>query len=167
MTDEPPNVFEQFAQQQMRRKSYDKAMQGEARRAAKTKVYRSDAEAPLVPGAQEKKQRDEARQVRIYRRHKRAEIRALLEGPYRVHWLQLSRVLRRLTIEDSDALVDYVKNAAWLRNADRLTRYIVLAAISHRIVRLRVINGYPEFDDSLPHEPPTAYETIRELLSHR
>ena len=139
----------------------------EKRRAAKrqAKLYTSDKQAPLVPSAQEKKQRDATRQFRAYRRHKRAEIRALLEGQYRVPFLQLSRVLRRLTIEDTQPLLDYVEQAQWMVEADRVTRYIVLASISHRITKLRIQNGYAPFDDSLPGELPTVYEIIRARLS--
>jgi len=163
MTD-TPNPFEQLAQQQMRRKAWDKAQQSE-RNNPTAKLYDSDADAPMVPGAQEKKQRDEQRQLRAYKRWKRNEVRTLLEGPYRVPWLTLSRMLRRLTFDDPQPLVDYVERAAWLRDADRLTRYIALASISQRIVKLRIQNGYPPFDDSLPGEPPTAYEIVRGLLS--
>ena len=138
------------------------------RRAAKreAKLFAGDRDAPMVPTQQEKKQRDQQRQYRAYRRHKRAEIRTLLEGQYRIPFLQLSRVLRRLTIEDSKPLLDYVEQAQWMVDADRVTRYIVLAAISHRIIKLRIQNGYAPFDDSLPGELPTVYEIIRKRLSN-
>jgi len=166
MPDDPShdsNPFEQLARQQMRRKTWEKALASSHK--AEAKKYASDADAPMVPGKQEKKQRDEARQVRAYKRWKRAEIRTLLEGPHRIPWLTFSRMLRQLTLEDPQPLIDYVERAAWLRDADQLTRYIALAAISQRIVKLRIQNGYPPFDDSLPNEPPTAFEVVREMLS--
>jgi len=150
------NPFEQLAQQQMVR----------AFKRKRAKLFASDRDAPLVPGEQDKKQRDQQRMYRNYRRHKRAEIRTLLEGQYRIPFLQLSRVLRKLTIEDSAALVAHVEQAQWMVDADRLTRYIVLGAISDRIVKLRIQNGYAPFDDSLPGELPTAFELIRNRLSH-
>ena len=74
-------------------------------------------------------------------------------------------MLRRLTIDDSAKLVDYVEQAQWLVDADRLTRYIVLSVIADKIVKLRIQNGYAPFDDSLPGELPTAFEIIRARLS--
>jgi len=151
--------FEQLAQRQMVQATKRKHAKREA------KLFASDRHAPMVPGEQEKKQRDQQRMVRAYRRHKRAEIRTLLEGQHRIPFLQLTRVLRRMTIEDGPALVAHVDNAQWLVDADRLTRYIVLAAISDKIVKLRIQNGYAPFDDSLPGELPTVYEIIRAKLS--
>jgi hypothetical protein len=158
MTDDS-NPFEQLAQQQMVQAFKRKHKRREA------KLYQRDSDAPMVPGEQDKKQRDQQRMYRSYRRHKRAEIRALLEGQYRIPFLRLSRVLRRMTIEDGAALVEHVEQAQWMVEADRLTRYIVLAAISDKIVKLRIQNGYAPFDDSLPGELPTAYEIIRAKLS--
>ena len=77
------NPFEQLAQQQMVRAwSSGKHAKREA------KLYTKDSDAPMVPSEQDKKQRDQQRQVRAYRRHKRAEIRTLLEGQYRIPFLQ-------------------------------------------------------------------------------
>ena len=161
MSDAPnQNPFLQFADDRLSAREKRKWAKREA------KLYARDSDAPMVPTEQEKKQRDQQRQYRAYRRHKRAEIRTLLEGQYRIPFLQLSRVLRRLTIDNSKMLVDYFdRDAQWLVGADRVTRYIVLAAVSHRIVKLRIQNGYPPFDDSLPGETPTAYEIIRAKLS--
>lgn len=164
MTDDDP--FTQAAQRMMRRKDWERAERNEARRPSKPKIYKSDRDAPMVPGPQEKKQIEQSLQYRKYRRHKRAEIRSLLESPNRIPFLHLSRLLRRMTVQDGPQLVDHVLKAQWLVDADRLTRYIVLAVISDRISKLRVQNGYDPFDDSLPGELPTAYELIRAHLSN-
>ena len=41
---------------------------------------------------------------------------------------------------------------------------IMLSAIDQAIARLRVRNGYPPIDDSLPGEDPTVFEVIRAEL---
>jgi len=121
------------------------------------------AKAPMVPTEQEKKLRDTSKQLRMYRRWKRSLLKAQLKGPHATQWVALLRLLRKLTIDDSDLLIDHVRSH-WV-NVDRDTQHLVLSTIGSRISRLRIQNGYEEIDDALPGEQPNAYLIIRaELL---
>jgi len=120
------------------------------------------AKAPMVPTEQEKKLRDNNKQLRLYWRWKRRLVKAELRGLYAGPWRELLRVLRKLTIDDSSPLLEHVHK--W-QGADRDTLHLVLEIISRRITRLRIQNGYEPFDDALPGEQPNAYLIIRaELL---
>ena len=154
------NPFEDLAQAQMVRAT--KRMHERAEK--KLAKFTSLSQAPMVPTGLEKKQQESSRQFRLYRRAKRAEYRAQLDGPYRNQWRALSRVLRRLTLNNSSVLIEHVHNAEWLRQAGREERYIALSIIAHAIARLRIRNGYEPFDDSIPGEEPTAYELIYDML---
>lgn len=131
------------------------------KRAAK---YKRDSDAPMILEGLDKKLAQQSAQVRAYKRQRRALIRAQLMGPKKIQWLELTRVLRRMTIDDSAPLINHVSQATWLHEADLDTRYIALSIIAYAIVRLRTVNGYDPFDDSLPGEEPTAFEIIRGIL---
>ena len=137
------------------------------RRAAK--LYKSEHDAPMILEGAEKKLAQQSAQLRSYKRQRRALIRAQLMGPKKIQWLELTRVLRRMTIDDSATLINHVSQATWLHEADLDTRYVALSVIASAIVRLRTVNGYDPFDDSLPGEDPTAFEIIRGILktTHR
>ena len=77
---------------------------------------------------------------------------------------ELTRWLARMTLDDGDALVGYVRNARWLLDADMATRQAVLSVISGRLITLRLINGYPPIDDALPGEPDTVFQIVRDAL---
>ena len=131
------------------------------RQAAK---YKRNSDAPMILEGLDKKLAQQSAQVRAYKRQRRALIRAQLMGPKKIEWLELTRVLRRMTIEDSAPLINHVRQAKWLHDADLDTRYVALSVIASAIVRLRTVNGYDPFDDSLPGEEPTAFEIIRGIL---
>jgi hypothetical protein len=159
------NSFERFAETQMVAATKAKYKAAETReRKAKVKVLQSEKDAPMKLSPLEQKMEDSSRQMRIYRRIKRAELRARLEGTQAEQWRALIEQLKALTIEDGDALVDYVQAQDWIREADLDTRYAVLSLIADVIIRLRVRNGYSPIDDSLPGEPPTVFEIIRSEL---
>lgn len=149
------NPFELLAEQQINSPTRAKLRAAEKRAAKQT----------MVPTDQEKKLIDQSRQLRSYRRWKRERIKQHLAIPYRPGFLALRRVLRSLTIETPDALLDFVAGASWLHAAPFETRAIVLDVISARISRLRIQNGLEPFDDSLPGEEPTAFEIIRAQIN--
>lgn len=134
------------------------------RRAMKVKVVKSEADAPMKLSAMEQDQQDKSVQMRLYRRERRAQVAAMRDSIHGEAFQDLQRLLRRMTIEEADQLVAYVKSSGWLKQADLKTRQLVLSEIDDAIVRLRLINGYPPFDDSLPGEPPKAFEIIRDEL---
>lgn len=158
------NSFERFAETQMVNATKAKHKAAETReRKRQAHIALSEADAPMKLGPLEQKMEDSSRQMRLYRRFKRAELKALLEGVNEEQWRALVTFLRGLTIEDGDALITWVR-ASWLPTADLETRYTALSLINDVIMRLRVRNGYSPMDDSLPGEPPTVFEIIRSEL---
>jgi hypothetical protein len=155
------NYFEALAQQQMVAATKAKHRAAEKRAA---KVVNSERDAPIKPSAMEQDQIDKNVQLKLWRAYHREEINAVVNGPYQNDWRALLRVVKSLTIENPDAIVDYVRDAQWLRDADLQTRRVVLSMIARAIIQLREINGYPPIDDSLPGEQPTAFEIIRKEL---
>ena len=156
------DLFEQLGEQQIVAATRRKHAREEKKLGVK--LVKSDKEAPMVLAGLEKKQAENSKQWRSYRREKRREYRSHLNGPYRAQFLELTRVLRTLTIDDGAQLIDYVRRAAWLRRAEKPVRQMALSIIAKAIERLRVRNGYEPFDDSNFGEEPTAFEIIREHL---
>jgi hypothetical protein len=89
----------------------------------------------------------------------------LLNGPYAAQLKGLVALLDALTPESAPALVRWVSRAIELRRADYGTRHDVLALIGEEIATFRIRHGLAPFDDSLPGEPPTAFEQIRFILT--
>ena len=156
------NYFEALAQQQM--VAATKAKHKAAEKRAAAKVVKSERDAPMKPSAMEQDQIDKNTQLKLWRTYHREEINAVVNGPYGADWRALLRVVKSLTIENPGAIVDYVRDAQWLRDADLQTRRVVLSMIARAIIQLREVNGYPPFDDALPDEEPTAFEIIRKEL---
>jgi hypothetical protein len=93
------------------------------------------------------------------------QLKKLLTGRYRKAANSLANYLETLSMEDGDALVDFVERGPW-RESDPDTRYTILSLIDHRIIYLREAHGLAPFDDSIPFsdEEPTAFEIIRGLV---
>jgi len=158
------NPFEQLAEQQMVAATKAKHRANEKRAAKReAKVVMSDADAPMKLSELEQQQADQSKQFRLYRQHKRAERMVVFERRA-AEWSALSKVLRALTIDNAETLLDFVDNSAWLHEADHHTRQVVLGVISNELIRVRRENGYSPMDDSLPGEPPTVFEIIRQKL---
>jgi hypothetical protein len=125
------------------------------------------AKAPMVPTPAEKKMADQYKQVRHYYRWKRSLIRTQLMGQQKEQWKTLTRLLRTMTIEDSDKLISYVRGAAWIHDLDAEAKHVLLSVVASAIVRLRIVNGYEPYDDGIPGEGPTAFITIRDMLTRQ
>jgi hypothetical protein len=113
----------------------------------------------------EKDQLDKNAQLKLWRAYHRDEIAAVVDGPYRNEWRTLAKTVRDMAFENPAAIVDYVRNAQWLHDADARTRSVALATIARKIMQLRELEGYAPFDDSLPGEEPTAFEIVRSELN--
>jgi hypothetical protein len=97
---------------------------------------------------------------------KRAEMTALLSNPHIGDKVDaLIKYLKTLGPESAPALIDYIENSEWLRNADADVRQICLGWIDGAIIRVRVQTGRPPFDDGLEDEAPNAFQIIRKLLT--
>ena len=158
------NHFEQLADRQMvaAAKAKHKAAETRARK-REVKVVMSDADAPMKLSELEQQQADQSKQFRLYRQAKRAERMVVFERRP-AEWGALSKVLRALTIDTAETLLDYVEGAAWLHEADRRTRQVVLGVISSELIRVRLENGLSPMDDSIFDEEPTVFEIIRTVL---
>ena len=120
------------------------------------------AKAPMKLTEQEQKQKDDARQVRLYRRWKRGQIREFRQRNPQV-FRDLRRLLRNTTLYNSELLLRFSRyHLRQLKS--HADRSIALNMIGWAIARLRIRNGYPPFDDSLPGEDPTVFEIIRAEL---
>ena len=155
------NPFEQLADAQMVAATKARHRAAEKRAA---KIVKSEREAPMKLSEMEQTQADQSTQLRAYRAWKRAEVEALLNGPHGEDWKQLAKLLRSLSLESADELVEHIKASQWLRDADMQTRRTALSVISSTIIRLRIANGYSPISDSLPGEEPTAFEIVRSEL---
>jgi hypothetical protein len=156
------NYFEQLAetQQTAASKAKDRAREKRAARA----VVKSEADAPMVATAAEKAQAEKNTLLRQWKAWRRERSDEVLEGPHGRDYRQLLLLVGSLTASSAPALVQYVQGCAWLRQADRETRRTALTVIDDAIVLLRIKQGLAPFDDSLPGEPPTAFEQVREAL---
>ena len=125
----------------------------------------TEADAPTKLSATGQDVADRSRQLRHYRRWQRQQIKLHLAQPYDAEWRELARWLSRLTLDDDDALVEYVRIARWLLEAGMAARQAALSVISGRIITLRLMNGYPPIDDALPGEPDTVFQEIRGILN--
>jgi hypothetical protein len=118
--------------------------------------------APMKLTEQEQKQKDDARQVRLYRRWKRGQIREFRQRNPQV-FSDLRRLLRNTTLHNSELILRFSRyHLRQLKS--HADRSIALNMIGWAIARLRIRNGYPPFDDSLPGEDPTVFEVIRAEL---
>ena len=86
-------------------------------------------------------------------------------GPQKDQWKTLTLLLRKMTIEDSPRLIEYVRKAKWIHEMDADAKHVLLSVVASAIVRLRIVNGYDPFDDGIPGEGPTAFITIRDMLT--
>ena len=145
MNDAPnhaPNYFEQVGEQQARK---------HAHRVANIKA--------------DKEQRDEQVQFKLYRRANRVALTALLANPVIGDKVSaLVKFLKTLGPESAPTLVDYIDRSEWLKRAEQDVREQCLSIISNAIMKVRLQQGLPPFDDSLGDEPLTAFQRIRLML---
>jgi hypothetical protein len=117
----------------------------------------------MVPGPAEKAQIERTAQLKLYRIWKGQIRQGLLDGEFAPEIVQLLRLLRRLP--EPDVLMRFVEGATWLRNGSQVMRYAALDYIDHSLMRWRIRQGLPPFDDGLPTEPDTPFVTIRKMLA--
>jgi len=129
----------------------------------KRRMEKADRRAAVE--AHKKEEKDEAKQMAYYRVWKR-EMRAEMIALHGVKLETLMKMLKNLTIESSDNLVDYIESADWLIQADAHSRITILSYIDNAIIRLRIRHGLAPFDDALPGEEDlTVFQIIRKILT--
>lgn len=132
-------------------------------RPKRVKIVKDDSAAPMKKTEQDKAQEDKSIQMQLWRAQWRGQYQRARAGLFGRSIVDLERFLRRMTIDDSAALIDLVKRSG-LKSADVNTRWVALRMVTNGIAHVRAVNGYPPFDDSLPGEPPTTFEIIRAEL---
>lgn len=111
-----------------------------------------------------KEEREQRRQWNMYRRNFVERKRALLQGEYRTQLASLIKFIRRLKPEDAVPLIEMIKQATWLKQAEEATRLMVLSLIDSAIIRHRVRLGMSPIDDALPGETPNVFLIVRREL---
>lgn len=150
------NAFENYVATQM--------TPGRARR---VRVVTSEKSAPVVLSPMEKTQREQSVQFSLFRKAKRVEHLGMLTGKHGLNYRALLKVLKTLqmTAQSSADLVTYIRKAAWLLRLDEHQRFTVLSIIDAKIIRMRVLAGMAPFSDTLPGQPPNAFQIIRKIMT--
>lgn len=118
--------------------------------------------APMVPSPAERKIRERSEQMKHFRKWKREIREGLLSGEYAPEITQLLRLVRKLP--EPDTLVQFVRDARWLREGSAVMRQACFEYLDTAISRWRVRHGLPSFDDGLPGEK-TPFILIRGMLT--
>jgi hypothetical protein len=116
----------------------------------------------VLRGAEKQIAEDNA-QFRRYRRAKAAEYRAALAGPNGELVKELHDALKKLTIDQTEILLNAVELYDW-SDVSLGSRYTIISMIDDAIVRLREQNGLAPFDDSIFDEDPTVFEICKTKL---
>jgi hypothetical protein len=125
----------------------------------------SEREAPMVLRAAEKSLAERSKQFARGKRWSAARFKELLTGEHGNGIKRLIRFLHKMDIDQGEALLTLLDELAWFNNADRELRLNVLSEIDDCIITLRICNGYPPVDDSLPGEAPTIFEIVKRKLN--
>jgi len=128
----------------------------------KRKLEKADRR--MAAELRKKEEKAEAEQLSLYKAWKR-EIRKELQLKHGKQLEALIKMLKNMTLDSADELVQFIEKADWLIQADAHSRVTVLSYIDDAIIRVRIQHGLSPFDDSLWDEPPTAFEIIRKLLT--
>ena len=158
------NPFEALAAEQMVEATKRK-LEASRKRAEKRLVVQSEDDAPMKPGAMEQKLIDQSKQTSGYKVIKRAEFDAMKHHPLLFsEWNEFTARVLDLSPDNTTEFVGYVAKQRWLLEAELDIRRLALAFVANRLIRIRLEQGLAPMDDALPDEPPTLFETIRNLL---
>lgn len=100
-----------------------------------------------------------------YRVWLRERLAKLHEGPFGAEIKGLESFLRAMTPASAGDLIEFFRQASWMRRADSNTRFEILDLVSRAITRVRVNAGHTPFDDPMPDEPNNAFLDIKEMLA--
>jgi hypothetical protein len=128
------------------------------------RLARSEADAPMKLSPQEQAVADREKLMRAYKAANKAEFARFLKGPNGRHWQELRSTLEYTGLGGSDFLLSYIEKQGWLLDGDLKTRQDALTLIAAHLLVLRLQDGRPPFDDSLPGEELTLFEIIRSKL---
>lgn len=147
------NPFEALAEAQIANPVKSKLRAIETRRTNKARAEKELEEEDIL--------------ARQWKRWRREKLDALLAGYHGKEIRGLIRFMDTMTLSSAPGLIKLVERSAWIQELSPDARYDLLRVISNKITRLRTKAGLPAFDDSLPGEPPKAFEQIKELMGVR
>ena len=137
---------------------------GERQIVAPVKRKIAKADRRIAIEARKKEEKDEAEQLSLYKAWKR-EVKREMQDKYGKQLELLMKMIKNLSIDSADILVEYIVMADWLIQADLHSRETILSYIDNAIIRCRIRHGLAPFDDALPGEEDTAFQVIRRILT--
>jgi hypothetical protein len=113
--------------------------------------------------AREKEDKEREWQFAYWKKWHTERKEKLLAGPHADKAATLCEFLERLTLDDSEELIELIERQQWAC-ADNDTRFEVLDLVGIRIMAMREMAGMHPFNDPLPGEL-NAFLVIREILT--
>lgn len=110
---------------------------------------------------------DEAQLLKLYRRERKKQLQALLDGPFGPDVRGLLSFMRTMTLSSAPGLIALVRKAIWIKALPEDHKYILLRLVSQGIARVREKNGLSPFDDPLPDQPDKAFQTVQKIIGVR
>lgn len=110
---------------------------------------------------------DEAKLLTLYRRERKRQLQALLDGPFGADVRSLLSFLRSMELASAPTLIKRVRTATWIKALPVDHRFILLRLIGQAISRVREKNGLEPYHDGVWGEPPKAFETIKASMGVR
>ena len=150
------NYFDQVADRQL-----NGAQKAKERRQQRTAERREERLRP--PTAMEIKRQEQAILAKMYSQWRRG-IRDELARAHGRDFAALIRIIRNLDWRDAPKVVEFVRNAQWLRDADEDTKFETARFIDGSFCRSRVRAGKAPLDDGIFDEPPGPFMEIRWIL---
>jgi hypothetical protein len=132
------------------------------RKPMKPRVVKSDADAPMVPTAMEKAQREKSELLAGFKRAKKAEHQALLASEHGAAYGRMMAIVKRLP-GSAVELVEHLRKG-WVLALSAQQKFVVLSMIDARIIRVREMDGRPPFDDPMPGEPDNLFIICRKII---
>lgn len=146
MDDSRENPFAAFA----RDMESPKARAYRERKSAKLVMTEKEAERQRAPTATEKRVREKRTLAAAYRKWKADELRELLAGPWGLEIVRLRKFIRRLALDDAPTLIAHVAGLPWIPLLSPARLRSLRSMVAHGVLRLRLRNGLPPFDDGIP-----------------
>jgi hypothetical protein len=107
---------------------------------------------------------EQQRLLRAWKKFHREEREAALAGPHGPMVERLTYILESLELNSAPLLLAYVRGVDW-QTVDYSTRLTVLHEVNTAVTKLREHNGLSPFDDGMPGDRPSVFQTIRGIVT--
>ncbi|MGY3278162.1 hypothetical protein [Bradyrhizobium sp. S3.7.6] len=131
-------------------------------RAKKSHVIQSEKEAPMKPSAMEEAQREKSVLLSQFKKAKRAEHQAMLDGAHGKPYAVMMAIVKKLPASSQELVANL--RSGWTAPLDRNERQTVLGMISARIMLEREKQGLSPLDDPLPGDPDNLFIICRKII---